>query len=415
MLLLSHPAINAYTRNISRALAEAGLLQAFHTSVALREGGGWSRWLPGRAAAELTRRSLPPELWPQVRRHPLRELGRLVTDRLGVRGLSRHESGPFCVDAVYHALDRATARALSRADGTVRAVYCGEDAAAETFRVARSRGLRCLYDLPIAYHRTLQRLLAEERERLPEFAGTFQGREDSAAKLARKVEEANAADLIVACSDFVGESLRAAGFAPEKIRVIPYGGPAGITPREPPTAVRPLRLLYAGSIGQRKGIGDLLHALRRLGRRDVDLVIMGSWVGNAAEALRPWSDLFRYEAPRPHAAVLDLMRSCDVLVLPSIVEGFALVIAEAMACGLPVVVTPNTGAAPIVRDGLDGWYVPIRDPDALAQRLDWLADHREAVAEAGRSARARIEEHSWARFRTAMAELGREQIALAGR
>jgi len=411
MILLSHPAINRYTRNISRAFADAGLLAEFHTAVALPEGGGWTRWLSGRAAAEFGRRALDPSLWPRVRRHPWRELGRLLGQRLGQERLLRHETGPLCVDAVYRALDRDTARALGRCRD-VRAVYCGEDAALETFRIARDRGLRRLYDLPIAYHRTLQALLAEERERLPEFAGTFQGSEDSPAKLARKVEEAEAADVIVACSDFVGDSLRQAGFAPEKIRVIPYGGPDETTPREPSVEARPLRLLFAGSIGQRKGIGDLLQALRRLGRRDVDLVVMGSWVGDAAEVLRPWSDLFRYEPTRPHAAVLDLMRSCDVLVLPSIVEGFALVIAEAMACGLPVVVTPNTGAAPIVREGVEGWFVPIRDPDALAARLDWLADHREAVVEAGRAAHARIGDYSWARFRAAMAELGREQVAL---
>lgn len=413
MLLLSHPAINAYTRNIARAFADAGVLAAFHTAVALREGGAWSRLLPRGPAEELSRRAVDAALWSLVRRHPWRELGRIAAQRLGRAGLTAHESGPFCVDAVYRSVDSSTARALQR-DGTgLRAVYCGEDAAAETFRVAKERGLRCLYDLPIAYYRTSQRLLAEERERLPEFAGTLQGVQDSPAKLARKEEEAAAADVIVACSDFVGESLRAAGIDPARIAVIPYGGPAGITAREPFVSERPLRLLFAGSVGQRKGIGDLLHALRQLGRRDVDLVVMGSWVGNAATALAAFSDLFRYEPPRPHQAVLELMRSCDVLVLPSIVEGFALVIAEAMACGLPVVVTPNTGAAPIVRDGVEGWYVPIRDPAALAAKLDWLADHREAVAEAGRAARERIEEHSWERFRREMAELARSVLGPA--
>ncbi len=414
MIILSHPSVNAYTRNIAAAFAEAEMLAEFHTSLAFEEGGMMLAHAPGSVRRELARRELPRSLWPSVRRHPWREAGRLISERLGVRTLNRHETGMCSVDAVFGAHDAAVARHIRRVPAdAAAAVYCGEDGALETFRAARSRGWRCIYDLPIAYHRSIQRLIVAERERLPEFAGTLQGIADSPAKLERKVAEAQAADVIVACSEFVAASLRAEGFGEERIAVVPYGAPSHILPRSWSRAdlSRPLRLLFAGAVGQRKGVGDLLQAVKQLQRPDVQLTLMGSYVGNAEKVLAPWRVFFRYEPPRPHEAVLDLMRTCDVLVLPSVAEGFALVIAEAMACGLPVLVTPNTGAAPAVRDGREGFFVPCGDPDALADRIAWFADHREAIPTMGAAARARGEEYSWTRFRSGIVAAARRALA----
>jgi glycosyltransferase involved in cell wall biosynthesis len=107
---------------------------------------------------------------------------------------------------------------------------------------------------------------------------------------------------------------------------------------------------------------------------------------------------FRYEAPRPHHEVLDLMRSCDVFVLPSIVEGRALVQQEAMACGLPLIVTANAGGEDLIEEGRTGFLVPIRSPELLAEKINWFADHREALPEMGAAARAKAGEYSWATY-----------------
>jgi type I restriction enzyme R subunit len=75
------------------------------------------------------------------------------------------------------------------------------------------------------------------------------------------------------------------------------------------------------------------------------------------------------------------MRSCDVFVLPSLVEGRALVQQEAMACGLPIIVTRNAGGEDLVQDGSGGFLVPIRDPQAIAEKLSGIKGNEEAVAE----------------------------------
>ena len=171
---------------------------------------------------------------------------------------------------------------------------------------------------------------------------------------------------------------------------------------------RPLRVLFAGSMTQRKGLADLFAAIEMLGRADVELVVLGAPVA-PPEFYRAQGVPFRYEAPRPHARVLELMASCDVLALPSIVEGRALVQQEALACGLPLLVTPNAGGQDLIVEGETGWLVPIRAPEILAQRIGWLADNRAVLPAMHAAARRKAGEYSWENYaRIIVSALGSE-------
>jgi len=406
LTILSHPSVNSYTRNISLALAEGGTLEKFYTTLGWGPPGAGRSWIPRKIARERTRRELHPDVAPKVASHCWREVGRLVAGRIGAgRILCRHETGLFCLDAVYREFDRFVARELANCSRDVTGIYAGEDAAFESFRVAGKRGIKCFYDLPIAYYAELQQLMTEEAELMPEFSQSLQGTLDSAEKLERKDAEIDAADVVIACSAFVRDSLLRWGISSKKIEVIPYGAPEGIEARRwsRDDLDRPLRVIFVGALSQRKGIGYLLRAIQKLNRSDVELVLMGTWSG-APEAFAPYRRWFRYEAPRPHSAVLDLMRSCDVLVMPSIAEGFALVILEAMACGLPVIVTANTGIGDFIEDAVNGYLIPIRSADALAEKIASLADNREKVVEMGAAAVRTAEKWTWACFRKRIRE-----------
>ena len=89
---------------------------------------------------------------------------------------------------------------------------------------------------------------------------------------------------------------------------------------------------------------------------------------------------------------------CDVLVLPSIVEGRALVQQEAMACGLPLIVTKNAGGDDLISTGETGFLVPIREPKAIAEKIDWFASNRERIAGMAIAAQRRASERTWSAY-----------------
>jgi glycosyltransferase involved in cell wall biosynthesis len=100
--------------------------------------------------------------------------------------------------------------------------------------------------------------------------------------------------------------------------------------------------------------------------------------------------------PVPRSEVGEHFRWADVLVLPSLCEGSATAVYEALGAGLPVICTPNTGS--VVRDGVDGFVVPIRDSDAIADRLDWLARRPRRRREMSIHARQRAAQHTVAHY-----------------
>jgi len=165
MILLSHPTGNNVSRAVLGGLQREGLLAMFVTSVAFCEPARLG-WLPASTRREFLRRrfDLPAD---KVRTHPWRELGRMAAARVGMQCLTRAEGSPLSVDAVYRNLDQFVARSLKRlkVDRSFSGVYCYEDGAAHTFRAAGSMGLKKVYDLPIAYWDTSQRLLGEDIRR----------------------------------------------------------------------------------------------------------------------------------------------------------------------------------------------------------------------------------------------------------
>ncbi len=400
-LLLSHPAGNQNVRAMLDALQTAGLLGRFATTVAADEHSPLLRLMPEGMRREWLRRrfDVPRD---KVLQHPWRELARVACGALGWRSALRHEQGFASTDAIIRDFDRFVAHALPRRvsrDG-LSAVYAYEDGALDTFRAARTLGLQRVYDLPIAYWELGRRLQQEEAERLPTWAPTLGGGLlDSPAKLERKTQELDLADLVVVASHFVRDSLPASA-AQKAVVMSPFGSPPVWTGGWSEAALdpaRPMRVLFAGSMGQRKGLGDLLQAMRLLGGENIELVVMGSPMAELDFYRREYAG-FTHEKGRPHAEVLALMRSCDVFCLPSIVEGRALVMQEAMSQGLPVVITPNTGGADLVIEGETGFLVPIRAPEQIAARLAWLNQHRPELVAMKDKAAQHAAGYSWKRY-----------------
>ncbi len=395
-----HPTGNPFARQAAIAFATTDSLDAIVTALAYDPQHRLARALHRLPAAiaqrldrELQRRTWRPPAGVSLHAYPRRELARLALLKSGLaRWLQLNPQS--LADWVYAGIDRQFAR--RHLDG-IDAVYAYEDAAATTFAAAKRRGLACFYDLPIAFYRHGQQVQAAEAERFPALAPVLQTLREPAWKLARKEQEVELADRILVPSDQVRRSLLAANIPAEKIAVVPFGAPGDrFQPRPKPD--RTFRALFVGRVGPRKGVHYLLPAWQQLRLPDAELWLIGvnefppGW-------LAPYADCIRYIPSIPHATLPDYYPLASVFVFPSLLEGLALVLLEAMACGLPVIATAASGATELIDDGVEGWLIPSGDRDALAAKLAWCYEHPDELAAMGRAARRKAEQFTWARYR----------------
>lgn len=405
MIVLSHATGNQFVREALMAFDQAGILGEFWTTLSWNGDGAVNRLLPRSLRRLFERRSFSKSVREKTHTLPLRETVRLLA---GAAGASpQHETGIFSMDAVLRELDRKVATRLRKITGCT-AVYAYEDGALETFRTAHDLGVNCIYDLPIGYWRVGQRLFAEEKEREPEWSCTLTGALDSAEKLSRKDDELRLADRVVVASTFTKNTLADAPGA-AKIEVIPYGAPQSIS-AEIRRSAGPLKLLFAGSLGQRKGLSYLLKAVDELKNR-VELTLLGRKAAPGCSPLESAVKRHRWIPTLDHAGVLREMHDHDVLVFPSLFEGFGLVILEAMAQGTPSITTDHTAGPDTIEDGVDGFIIPIRSTDAIVEKLELLLADRERLMSMKSAAKRKAQLQKWDRYRQSLVEVAREVIA----
>lgn len=374
-LLLSHPTGNANVRAAAKAFQRADWLQEFHSCICWNPRSPLARLLPPSLVAQLSRRSFADVPLALQHSHPWREFLRLLGPRLA--GLRRHEIGPLSIDAVYRSFDCHVASRIPQLVG-LQAVYAYEDGALQTFDAARRLGITTIYDLPIGYWRAARRIFEEERDLQPEWACTLTGLQDSPAKLARKDEELELADQVIVASSFVRSTLVDYDACSAPIAVVPYGSPPPVASKSSVSDGAPLKVLYVGSLGQRKGLSYALRAIELLGQ-EVSLTLIGKPTVEHCAPLETALQHHRHIPSLPHPQILEQMRQHDVLLFPTLFDGFGLVITEALSQGLPVIATSHSGAPECIRDGVEGFIVPIRDSEAIAERLQHLADNRDQL------------------------------------
>jgi glycosyltransferase involved in cell wall biosynthesis len=249
------------------------------------------------------------------------------------------------------------------------------------------------------------RVLEQEAESAPEFFPIYLG--DGALDQAelnwlhyRRLRDIALADVILVPSNHIAETLAAHGTSGRKIRVIPYA--ADCRRFRPLAAKSPgpaCTFLFAGGITQRKGISYLLSAWARIRRPGWRLQLLGPLPANSG-SLVPMLDQVELLGRVSHAEMPARMAAADVFVFPSLFEGSAVVTYEALACGLPSVVTAQAGS--VVRDGIDGFVVEPRDAVALAGRMEQLGNMPELRATMSAAARTRALEFDWPRYHEAV-------------
>lgn len=207
----------------------------------------------------------------------------------------------------------------------------------------------------------------------------------------RELTEYKECDIIFVPSRFVQRSFIQKGVAEEKLRVIPYGVDLEMF-RPVRKQDKVFRIIYVGELSVQKGIHYLLEAAARFSGKEVEVWLIGSMSPEARALLKAYEGRFRYFGVIPRAELYRFYSQGSVFVIASIQEGLALVQAQAMACGVPVIATTNTGAEDLFTNGVEGFIVPIRDVDAIAEKIAQLLSRPNDREMMGQAALKRVAE-----------------------
>lgn len=251
------------------------------------------------------------------------------------------------------------------------------------------------------------RLIETEAELAPDFFPLYMGdatldREELDWLHQRRLRDLELADRVLVPSTHIAETLIGHGLPRDRVRVIPYAADCRrFRPHLDKTHGDSCVFLFAGGISQRKGVKYLLEAWAKIRRPGWKLRLLGPMprdLGPMAGLLDGVEPLGRVGHPEVPAH----MAAADVFVFPSLFEGSAVVTYEALACGLPSVVTAEAGS--VVRDGVEGFVVPARDVDSLASWMKRLGDNPRLRARMSAAARSRALDFDWPRYHVAVTE-----------
>jgi glycosyltransferase involved in cell wall biosynthesis len=213
------------------------------------------------------------------------------------------------------------------------------------------------------------------------------------AMLIRRIErEYDLCDRIIVPSTLAHRSHAEFGLEEKTVVVAPGVDTEFFSPRSVPKVDSVFRACFVGRVELAKGVGYLLQAWNRLALPHAELLLVGEIKPEMNALLRMYADsTVRLTGSVTPTRLVDLYRDSDVFVFPSVNEGLAQVLFEAMSSGLPVVASDHSGADDVVTEGKDGFIFPVHDVERLAEAILWCYQHRNETQAMGRAARTKVE------------------------
>jgi starch synthase len=393
-----------HSYQVAIALKKCNLLHKHYTSIYKDSGAtaiNLSKLSPkfGKAISNRYSRDLSPDY---VETMPLFELAEIFIRRILGNNKFTVSSLPRLRDEIF------SKWVASILDHDISGVVGFPNCSLEVFKKVKKHNRNSIIAIeqPIGHYSYALEIFEEEKQLHPSFADSITFSTHSSRFQARVDEELSISTHIFAGSEFVKDTLVNAGYKPQKICVNNYGSvyPVKTTCKTCHTGT--LRILFVGQVSQRKGIKYLFDAVSQLRRfgTDVHLTVVGKLYGSAG-----WMKDYEQFIDEliPHVSrdrLAQIFGASDVFVLPSLFEGSALVVYEALAFGLPCIVTPNTGADCIV-DKVNGNVVPIRCTDSIADALQKLVDDKDLLLQMSANALKSAENLSWDGYHARMKEI----------
>ncbi|MEJ8854243.1 glycosyltransferase family 4 protein [Variovorax robiniae] len=378
-VLVTHPGLQ-HSHQLALALHEKNMLQGFWSGILVAEGDEllpW--WLPEHFRKRVRRVGIPSAL----RVHPIRfQLLLQASMRLNAG------QGGDRIHRLFHWFDAWAAKRVMASRPKVVIAY--ENAAYHTFAAAKAVGARCILDAAAFHHKTVaEQLNPPDTPYTPEVNR-------------RKDAEIAMADLILTCSPLAADSYQANGVEPARLQPLLLGAdPKLVTPITSTRRDGPARFMFAGPLSFRKSVDLILAAFARLNAEgfQYELHFVGGVVDQELLGAVQDAPGAVYHPSVPQSQLFDLMATADCLLLPSRSDSFGMVVAEAMACGTPALVSSQTGAKAIVEAFPESGWIVEPDGEALYNALRKLISDPALMQRARVPALLASKEFTWERYR----------------
>lgn len=386
-ILVYHPTGNQNVRALVRGLARHDSLQSFHTTIAVFDSSWYYSCLKGKFA-RLKRRTYDNSIKNLTHCYPFEEL-------LMFGGVKKWRGNTLNVGYIDYLIAEKVTRYIRKNHAKIDGVYCYPGHSAMVMREAHKYGIPCFYELTIAYYKSIWSINEKEKQINQKWYAAITLGNESESWAEGIDEELRLADKIICASSYIKSTLIENSVCEESdIIVVPYGCPDAV-PKDYNTYL-PIKALYVGNLTQSKGLSYLFDAVDKLSDK-VNLSLIGSGI-LLNNKFRNKLNMYHYLGTMSHDRVLDEMRKNDLLVFPTLADGFGMVVTEAMSTGTPVLATINSCGRDIIMNNRNGWVVPIQDSNAIYAILKEIIDNPALIKHCGQEALKTAKANPWKKY-----------------
>lgn len=289
----------------------------------------------------------------------------------------------------------------------VETVIMYDTNASECFRILEKKApniIRIL-DMSTPTHEYMKKIYMEDMKRCPKFSKNLRFASNffwNKKILAKCKKEINLTDYFLVPSKFVKESLEYHNISSEKIKICPYGVDIKETLlREKKNKKEKLKVIYIGQLTQRKGISYLLEALEIYDKKEITLTLIGE-IQNIQGEFDEYIKKYQFKGFINHDEVINELKDADVMVFPSLSDGFGLAALEALGAGIPVICTENSGCSDIIQDGYNGFVIPVGNINAIREKINWFLINKDKINQMSKNSRETAKRYTWNEYEKCM-------------
>ncbi|MGI4805027.1 MAG: glycosyltransferase family 4 protein [Janthinobacterium lividum] len=395
--IVANPGIGPHVQQTLKAYQENQLLDQFYTTLNYQAGTSFDLFL----------NKYLPDFRNQLQRRQLQIVDSSETKSINRYELLRIACDKFCsptmTDLIWEwgelAFDRWVAKQINP---KIKWVHCYEHCSLATLQQAKKSGITSFHEQPSQHFSFFETVAKAQLQLYPQLRSLETHLlidQKSERRNQRRAQELGTCDYIICNSTFTKNTLITAQISSEKIITIPLGFPDAIKNIDKRSISKTI-FIYAGNQSLRKGTHLLYQAwincnfsfddaeLWMIGRNQLPMQTRNGLGNNV-----------KFIPNLPHPELILLMANADVLVLPTLCDGFGMVITEAMAQGLPVITTQNSGGPDIITAEKDGFLLDAGNVEQLTAKLKWCVAHQNQLKNMGINALEKAKSYPWANFR----------------